>query len=85
MLVISARNEERVSVTLNGKSLWLNFFIDHGRRRVRVGFDGPIEFVVMREKLTKERNTDVKTGDKATVRPSEVSETTSQPGVFGSL
>lgn len=53
MLVISARNEERVSVTLNGKRLWLNFFIDHGRRRVRVGFDGPIEFVVMRERAKK--------------------------------
>ena len=51
MLVLTARDKDRVDIEVNGKKLTLEFFVE--RRRVRVGYQGPIEFRVTRHDSKK--------------------------------
>ena len=54
MLVLTARDRDRVDIELNGKKLTLEFFVE--RRRVRVGYQGPMEFRVTRHDSKKKES-----------------------------
>ena len=54
MLVLGHKNKDRVDIELNGKKLTLEFFVE--RRRVRVGYQGPMEFRVTRHDSKKKES-----------------------------